>query len=414
VEDGTVSAALNEFVDRKRLAAALQAEDVVIREGAVRVAGKLRDKAFITLLVDALADQHVNVRYRAAEALGRIKHPAAVEPLIRALNDTSQPVRARAAETLGELEDPKAAGPLIQVIKKKGENHHVADFASTALVKIGGPAVPSLIEHLGNQGGSQSVRIGSTIWPIKAAFAQALGRIGLPAVEPLVKALKSNDPKVRNGAALALAILWDTSEYIQSHKSILHDEDYLVRGRDCQVFKRTDMWLPTEKTKPLPMIAVIWLESWGLPRSRPHPKVPTESTVMAALIVALQDEYPTRDEPEKYERYVRVWAAEALGLIGDARAVDPLRAALGDPVPEVVRIAANALGKIQDPRAVDALIQALKNPRARNSAAWNLGKVGDSRAVEPLVEAMKDQDQEFRKWAAEALAKITSRAAAPR
>jgi HEAT repeat protein len=101
-------------------------------------------------------------------------------------------------------------------------------------------------------------------------------------------------------------------------------------------------------------------------------------------------------------------------LIGDARAVDPLRAALGDPVPEVVRIAANALGKIQDPRAVDALIQALKNPRARNSAAWNLGKVGDSRAVEPLVEAMKDQDQEFRKWAAEALAKITSRAAAPR
>jgi HEAT repeat protein len=58
----------------------------------------------------------------------------------------------------------------------------------------------------------------------------------------------------------------------------------------------------------------------------------------------------TREEPR-----VRGEAAEALGSIGDRRAVIPLISALADPAPEVRFWAAFALGRIGDERAVPHL-----------------------------------------------------------
>jgi HEAT repeat protein len=58
-------------------------------------------------------------------------------------------------------------------------------------------------------------------------------------------------------------------------------------------------------------------------------------------------------------------AAEALGQVGDARAVEPLVVTLQDPY-STVRLqvaAAESLGKIGDGRAVEPLVAALKHPR---------------------------------------------------
>ncbi|HDZ76666.1 MAG TPA: HEAT repeat domain-containing protein, partial [Candidatus Omnitrophica bacterium] len=56
--------------------------------------------------------------------------------------------------------------------------------------------------------------------------------------------------------------------------------------------------------------------------------------------------------------------------------------------------AIQALGKIGDSRAVEPLIEALKDEYrfVRDSAIQALGKIGDSRAVEPLIEALEDED----------------------
>jgi len=67
------------------------------------------------------------------------------------------------------------------------------------------------------------------------------------------------------------------------------------------------------------------------------------------LIKALEDE----------EEYVRSSAAEALGEIGDKRAVEPLIKALEDDDKGVLYHAAYALGRIGDERAVEPLIKAL-------------------------------------------------------
>jgi HEAT repeat protein len=59
--------------------------------------------------------------------------------------------------------------------------------------------------------------------------------------------------------------------------------------------------------------------------------------------------------------YVRRRVAEALGTIGDRRAVDALIAALQDSDEEVRARAARALGRLGDPKALHALIAALED-----------------------------------------------------
>jgi HEAT repeat protein len=106
---------------------------------------------------------------------------------------------------------------------------------------------------------------------------------------------------------------------------------------------------------------------------------------------------------------IRYGAAGALGEIGDARAVEPLIAALKDKHPVVRETAAEALGEIGDARAVEPLIAALKDkgPGVLEKAAEALGEIGDARAVEPLIAALKDKHPVVREKAAEALEKIT-------
>jgi HEAT repeat protein len=95
------------------------------------------------------------------------------------------------------------------------------------------------------------------------------------------------------------------------------------------------------------------------------------------------------------ESDVRESAAEALGAIGDSRAVEPLIKALNDADSDVRESAAVGLGKIGDSRAVEPLIRAFGDGsrevrRVGGVAAYALGKIGDSRAVEPLIRALGD------------------------
>ena len=62
-----------------------------------------------------------------------------VEGLIRALDYRAPEVRQNAANALGNIGDPRAVEPLIVALKD--ENLWVCDAATSALVKIGEPAV---------------------------------------------------------------------------------------------------------------------------------------------------------------------------------------------------------------------------------------------------------------------------------
>jgi len=116
---------------------------------------------------------------------------------------------------------------------------------------------------------------------------------------------------------------------------------------------------------------------------------------------------------------VRVHAAEALGWIGDTRAVKPLCAVLQDKDTSARRTAAQSLGMIGDARAVEPLIAALKDKDSnllwaelegkqtsvRLLAAKALSRIGTP-AVEALIVALKDKDSDVRVLATKTLGEI--------
>jgi HEAT repeat protein len=130
-----------------------------------------------------------------------------------------------------------------------------------------------------------------------------------------------------------------------------------------------------------------------------------EKRNVKGLIFALK----SKDPAVQYD------AAEALGELGDARAVEPLITALkNDELSGVRWKAAEALSKIGTP-SVDALIGALRHhdDDVRWKAAIALGEIGDSRAVEPLIGLLCDEDRFVKGRAAHALGLIGEEAVDP-
>lgn len=122
--------------------------------------------------------------------------------------------------------------------------------------------------------------------------------------------------------------------------------------------------------------------------------------------------------------YVRSAAAEALGKIGDARAVDPLIAAMqyrdeqvyeDDEDAEARLNAALALGKIGDLRALNDLLHTASGEdlQLASYAIDALGMLGDTRAIPTLIDALKVVDMDVPKAASSALIKIGSPAVPP-
>lgn len=114
--------------------------------------------------------------------------------------------------------------------------------------------------------------------------------------------------------------------------------------------------------------------------------------------------------------YVRSNVAQALGAIGDTRAVYPLTLALdSDDHPRVRRSVAEALGLLGDTRALESLITALQDdsPYVRSTAALALGTIGDSQAIDPLLGTLLDIDRKVRSSAMFALGKIGEPAVKP-
>jgi HEAT repeat protein len=178
-----------------------------VRRAAAWALGKLGDPQAVPALIQALGDDWYDVRAAAAWALGAIGDPQAVPALIQALGDDWYDVRAAAAWALGAIGDPQAVPALIQALGDWGElikalgvslegewSENARLAAAEALVKIGTPAVSPLIQALGDR--SENVRL---------AAAEALGKLGDPqAIPALIQALGDRNWDVRRAAQQAI------------------------------------------------------------------------------------------------------------------------------------------------------------------------------------------------------------------
>ena len=300
----------------------------------------------LAALCAVIHDQQVKVRNQAIWVIGGIgdktsgnAQAQAAQALLAALQDENSNVLRNAVVGLGKIRDPQSAKPLVALFASMTDDTDGEFWAQAriAITKIGIPAVDPLLAALKHQ--NVLARMGA---------AWALGDIGdRRAVEPLINSMKDENPVVRQNSASSLGQLCD-------------------------------------------------------PRA------------IHVLILGLNDQaVPVRQN-----------AARSLGQLGNEQnaeplsiAVEPLINSMEDEDPEVRQNSAVSLGQLCDPRAIRALTLALKDQvmPVRQGAARSLGQLAGegnagqlSIAIEPLIAILKDEGEEenTRRDATEALGKI--------
>ena len=358
-------------------------DDYRVRAAAAWALAEIGDTLAIGPLIGALEDGNEFVRLWCIYALGRLKDTRAINPLIEKLGDKNEEVRLRTISVLGRMGAPVLVS-LISAVG--GEKPSARKAAVDALGKIAAQledatlrareVEPVLIGSLGDnsidvrQAAAKALdQIGwkpgkdkdaATYWIATQNWEECI-KIGEPAVQPLIYALKDNVDSVRREAAKALGIIGDARS-VEPILPVLEDSDADIRK----------------------------IAAWTLGQIG-------DARAVEPLIVALKDQ----------DWEVRRSAATALGKIGNEHAVEALIDLL-EMMSGANDVAADALAKIGAP-AVEPLIASLKNWKVSEVAAEMLGKIGDARAVEPLIDCLTDWTYPFdRKKPAKALIKLYS------
>ena len=305
---------------------------------------KLKAKKDVDGLIKALTHRDESVRKIAAEALGDVGGLRAVDPLTAAMRDEATPVAIAAAEALGKI------GGSTAVYRLASAPRSIQVPALQALASLARWGNTSAVEELVSA-------LSDSDPAAQAVASHALGDIGAAAIGPVVSAVADRkiDAKV---AAVVLGRLGGSG--VQSLVGALRDDRHWARVNLIETLREI-----------------------GDPAVEP-------------LIAALRDETSGIQES----------AAEALGMMADLRAVEPLAGALADA--RLRNVALAALGDIGDSRAFEPVVNALGDEQwlVRAEAAEALGKIGDPRAVEPLMSSLKDAEKSVRRAAAAALEQL--------
>jgi HEAT repeat protein len=363
---------------------ALRDKSETVRKEAQEVLDdvKLVDPQALNRLADAVADDDPAVRRAVVRVLSNSRHPAAVKPLIRALGDKDDAVKLMAIPALGGQRDPSAVEGLIVTLQDRNTDVRWKSAGSLGLIQDP-RAVDALIHALGDE-----------ISLVRDEAKSALVRIKPPAVEKLIAALKEDDQNVRNGAAYVLGRLQDPKA-VPYLIDVLNDDTYDVKAEAIRALGAIpDARAVDELMDATRYVGYIHLTAGALGRQK-------DRRAVDLLITLLNKGYPR--------------IANALGEIGDPRAVKPIIAALKtapDRKPEFIE----ALGKLGDPGVLDLLVGYLNddNYDLQASAARALKYLNDRRAVRPLCAAMKTKRPDYvMALILEALEEIKDPAAVP-
>ena len=215
--------ALREGVPAEPLVAALHGANEEVRETAARVLGALGQRAPIDPLVAALHDSKKRVRAAAAEAIGKLGDRAPIEPLVAALHDDEAEVRRALVQTLGVLGERVPIEPLVAATYDKdiGVRRKAVDALGgrasrelllTALRDKSVFVQAAAIRALGKLGDRAPIQLFLKVLD----FDSDIGRAAVEAlqrqkehvpIEPLINALNSERPLVRERALEVLGVL---------------------------------------------------------------------------------------------------------------------------------------------------------------------------------------------------------------
>ncbi len=336
-----------------------------------------------------LQDSNPDVRSAAAWMLGEIKDDHVIKPLIAALEDRSSTVRKTAADALQKRGyEPSTQSQRITFL--------MAEQDWGMLVKIGRPAVESLMAALKDD--TSQVRMNA---------AKALGDIkDERAIGPLVNALRACHAHMDETKTFGEALLCFDAAATEPLMSALRDGDSLVQ------YATRDLLIKIGIPAVEPLIAVLIDEDFSMRDAAGDALAKINTRTQGAALSRISN--PTMNllfaALKGSDPRVRQLAAKALATVKDTRAVAPLAAALEDSDMFVRLYSIEALARIGDVRAVEPLVTALKN--SNYFAGLALAKFG-APAVKPLVAMLGDANRILRQHAAIALVEMGEPAIVP-
>ena len=166
-------------------------KDEQVRRKAAFALGGIAPEPVATIgpLIRLFADGNADVRQSASEAVAKF-NAEAVPALIDALQNDSPAIRLGAIRTLGQIgSDAKAAVPHLKTRLIAGDAE-----SADALARIGKPALAALADCIKQDNAA-----------VRKQAVQALGKIGVDAVPTLVDLLADKNADVRQNAAAMLA-----------------------------------------------------------------------------------------------------------------------------------------------------------------------------------------------------------------
>jgi len=351
-------------------------------------------RAAVPDLIEILSAKNtkINARQHAIRALGEIGDTRAVPALTEMLQAENERVRWFAVRALSEVCDARALQPLIAALK------HQKIYVSKPLIRIGQPAVPSMIEIVKNKNDDRGSRMSAV---------NILGEIGGEmAFQFLLDAQKNlNDDRELNHCIIrALGDLGD-------NRATLDLIDRLQTPEYLDEFKRSNVAEALGKIGDKRAVGAL-IEGHCFEATDALIKI-GGNEVIDPLLKSLESGNPSYDafivlgtlkELRAFEgmcKYLgqedshRELAVRGLGLLGDSRAVDLLIERITTDKSEFVRCSsALALGRLHNKKAIPVLMAALHDhsKEVREHAIWGLGQMNDKAAISPLLAQLKGED----------------------
>jgi HEAT repeat protein len=344
---------------------------------------------FITIL----KDNNPQSRDFASAILAEIGAPA-VKPLINSLREGGQfdsLFRKNVARILGEIGNP-AVTELVAALKDK--NVYVRKYSIIALGNIGNE---ELVTPLIN---SLKGRKGGTKWdPFCREVAQALARIGEPAVEPVVVALSDKNEYVSSCAELVFGNIYSRDE-----RSV----DLLIKKLETdelgsRLFAIRALGTPNNIKAVEPLINILKNDtSYQI----------LHGVAMSLAMIHIPSVMPLINILPDADKALKGHILDALSKIGTP-AVFGLAITLKGSTSRMRSSAALALGEVwknglRNKLVVDELIAVLndKDLEVRKAAVISLGNTQAERAIIPLVSMLKDINPDIQSTIFSALARI--------
>jgi len=396
----------------------LESDSVTIQNAAAETLGELKTKNSIQKMSEAMLDpqRSLNVKMLLAKALGNTNDRDAVEPLIKMLAIDDRGLREVAKKSLEKITKLTNSNDLAWwnewwllnktktreqwlediVLKQEETAKQLESKIAEMKLEVAQKSIKLLEIRPDKMDPKPLIEAIKSDYPeVRIFAAKELVKIKDPSViDVLINAISDKEEEVRIEVVQALGEIGD-ERAVKSLIDTMDDESLVVREKAAKALGKLGKREAEEA-----LISALGSN--------------TDLSILCSVIEALGQIGDTRAvDPliislTHKESKVREYAAAALGKLRDSRAVESLIAALSDEQERVRWYAADSLGKIGDPICVESLIKLLSDTsaRVRESAVTALGQIGNQQAIESLIKVLQDVDKRVAEQAAESLVNI--------